>query len=81
MKKCQIVKCPNYSQKTSGDYCRWCGYPILRSRPIKRRRMDRQAKIEAEQAAKEAKKQATSAERLGRDFMITEKRNPNFTGK
>lgn len=61
-----MVKYPNYSRKTSGDYCQWYGYSILSSRPMKHRRVDRQAKIEAEQTAKEAKRQAASAERLGR---------------
>ena len=24
-----MVRCPNCGQKTEGDYCRWCGYPVL----------------------------------------------------
>lgn len=24
-----MVRCPNCGQKTGGDYCRWCGYPVL----------------------------------------------------
>jgi hypothetical protein len=24
-----VVRCPNCGQKTEGDYCRWCGYPVL----------------------------------------------------
>lgn len=55
-----MVRCPSCGQKTSGDYCQWCCYPILRGRLIKRRRADRQTKIEAERAAKETKKQAVS---------------------
>jgi len=25
-----MAKCSNCGQKTSGDYCQWCNYPILR---------------------------------------------------
>jgi Zn finger protein HypA/HybF involved in hydrogenase expression len=28
-----MVRCPNCGQKTSGDYCQWCNYPILRGSP------------------------------------------------
>jgi len=24
-----MVRCPNCGQTTSGDYCQWCGYPVL----------------------------------------------------
>ncbi len=24
------MKCPNCGQKTGGDYCQWCNYPILK---------------------------------------------------
>ena len=30
-----MVRCPNCGQKTSGDYCQWCNYPILKGGPIR----------------------------------------------
>jgi hypothetical protein len=27
--------CPNCGQETGGDYCRWCGYPVIQDEPDK----------------------------------------------
>jgi MFS family permease len=24
-----MVRCPNCGRRTEGDYCQWCGYPVL----------------------------------------------------
>ena len=49
-----MVRCPNCSQKTKGDFCQWCGYPIMRGRPVRgqgaKRKAEEKAKKEAERA-------------------------------
>ena len=30
-----MVRCPNCGQQTSGDYCQWCNYPILKGDPTR----------------------------------------------
>ena len=65
-----MVRCPNCGQKTSGDHCQCCKYPILNSRPtrleetLKRQRMkaERRAKEQAKQDAEEARKAKKAAE-------------------
>ena len=63
-----MVRCPNCGQKTTGDYCQWCKYPIPKGRPtrhrrpIRRRKIQKQAEKETELAAKEqANKEAEEA--------------------
>ena len=59
-----MARCPNCGQKTSGGYCQWCKYPIFRSRPARRRKAEKQAKKEAELAAREkAKREAEEAQK------------------
>jgi len=59
-----MARCPNCGQKTRGDYCQWCNYPILRVRPIRRRKAEEQARKEAEIAAKEkARREAEEAKK------------------
>ncbi len=59
-----MVRCPNCGQKTRGNYCQWCNYPILRRGPVRRRKAEEQAKKEAELAAKEkTKREAEEAKR------------------
>ncbi len=53
-----MVRCPNCGQKTSGDYCQWCKYPILRRSPARRRMAKKRAKKEAELATREKTKGA-----------------------
>ena len=71
-----MVRCPNCGRSTSGDYCQWCNYPILKRR-VKRRqkakatdlaarekaRQDALDAKKAKQAEEEAKKQADLAAR------------------
>ncbi len=49
-----MVRCPNCGQKTKGDFCQWCGYPIMRGRPVRgqgaKRKAEEKAKKEAERA-------------------------------
>ena len=60
-----MVRCPNCGQKTTGGDCQWCKYPILRGRrkeAKKAEEAEKQAKKEAELAAKEqAKREAEEA--------------------
>lgn len=59
-----MVRCPNCGQKTSGDYCQYCNYPILRARRIRHRRAKKLAENEAELAAREkAKREAEEVEK------------------
>jgi flagellar biosynthesis GTPase FlhF len=61
--------CPNCGQETTGDFCKWCGYPIMKGNLVRRQRVNREAKKakgktegEAELAAKEkAKREARKA--------------------
>ena len=54
-----MVTCPNCGQKTSGDYCHLCNYPILRGSKVRHRKLKRQAKKQARLEAKEkAKREA-----------------------
>ena len=49
-----MVRCPNCGRKTySGDYCQWCGHPVLRHSLRRGREVEKKAKKEAEQQAKE----------------------------
>jgi len=52
-----MVRCPNCGQETKGDFCQWCGYPVMRGRLVRGQRAERaakeKAKREAELAAKE----------------------------
>ena len=55
-----MVRCRNCGQKTEGDYCQWCGYPIVRYGFRRRRKLEKEAVKEAEarREAKEAKERA-----------------------
>jgi len=48
-----MIRCPNCGQKTSGEYCQWCKYPILRGGKIKQKTAEKPAKKEANRAATE----------------------------
>ncbi len=51
-----MAKCPNCGQKTRGDYCQYCNYPILRGRRVRPRRIEKRAgKLAQKQAELEAK--------------------------
>ncbi len=56
-----MVRCPNCGQKTSGDYCQWCKYPILKGKPTRRRKTQKQQRKEAERLAKEQAKRGAEA--------------------
>jgi len=59
-----MARCPNCGQKTRGDYCQWCNYPILKGHPVRRRKAKRLAKKQAELEAKEkAKREAEEAKK------------------
>ncbi|MFC1988196.1 hypothetical protein ACFLVH_06665, partial [Chloroflexota bacterium] len=58
-----MVKCPNCGQKTSGDYCHCCKYPIIEGKSRGLRKAEKQAEIVAQELVKkqaevEAKEQA-----------------------
>ena len=65
-----MVRCPNCGQNTSGDYCEWCNYPILKRR-VKRRQKakaaDLAAREKARQDAIDAKKAKQAEERAGKE--------------
>ena len=51
-----MIKCPNCGRRTTGDSCQWCSYPILKGRPIRRRKTPKlAAKEETKRKAKEAR--------------------------
>ncbi len=50
-----MVRCPNCGQKTSGDYCHCCKYPILKGKPTRAWKAEKLAKKQAEIEAREAK--------------------------
>ncbi len=61
-----MAKCPLCGQKSSGNYCQWCKYPILRGRPIRRRKTRRRAEEEARPVAKgEARRKVEEAQKGG----------------
>ena len=44
-----MPKCPNCGQRTDGDFCQWCGYPIIGDNSVRQT----QAKKETERVAEE----------------------------
>lgn len=48
--------CSNCGQETSGNFCQWCGYPLMGSRPVKK-----QAQREAKEAKEQTQKEAEAA--------------------
>ena len=48
-----MVKCPNCGQQTSGDYCQYCNFPILRRRRVRHVKSRKQSKKEADLVTKE----------------------------
>ena len=59
----KMIRCPNCGQKTSGDNCQWCNYPIVRRRPVILRLRKAQKARKAKEAEKQAKKEALIAAR------------------
>ncbi|MDD5038173.1 MAG: hypothetical protein PHN78_02510, partial [Dehalococcoidales bacterium] len=56
-----MIRCPNCGRRTSGDYCQWCKYPVLRGKSTHIGSQG-QAKTQAVQSAKEqAKREAEAA--------------------
>jgi len=73
-----MARCPNCGQKTRGDYCQWCNYPILKGRPTRRRKAEKRAKREAELEAKEkAKREAEEARKAKAAYHPDQKQNPD----
>ena len=71
-----MAKCPNCGQKTGGDFCKWCGYPLRRSRASRKeaegakfvREAEKEAKkVSEEKARKEAKQAKQEAIRAKRE--------------
>ena len=63
-----MVKCPNCGQKTCGDSCQWCKYPLITHRfPWQVRRepqpnkLAEQAELKAEQIIKDAREKAAES--------------------
>ena len=59
-----MVRCSNCGQETTGDFCQWCGYPVMRGGPIRRQKAKKEAKEAKEKAKREAKE---SKERIKRE--------------
>jgi len=89
-----MVRCPNCGQKASGDYCECCKYPILRASSAKRREAqrraeearkareaDKQAKKEAELAAKEKAKREAEEARKAREADKQAKKEAELAAK
>jgi ATPase subunit of ABC transporter with duplicated ATPase domains len=55
-----MSKCPNCGQNSEGDFCQWCGYPILSDSQIDKERAKREAQEakKAKEAERQAKKKA-----------------------
>ncbi len=68
-----MVRCPNCGRRTSGDYCQWCNYPILRGSRRRRqktgetREQAKQEAIEARRAKAAEKKAKQEAEKAARE--------------
>lgn len=45
-----MAKCPNCGQETSGDYCQWCKYPVIKDIPEGRRKVEKAVGKEADEA-------------------------------
>jgi len=61
------VRCPNCGQKTSGDYCQWCNYPLPRRRPTRRRKFEKLVAKEFKLAAREEAKRKAEEARQARE--------------
>ncbi|MFC2057186.1 hypothetical protein ACFLTO_06460 [Chloroflexota bacterium] len=46
-----MIRCPNCGQKTIGEHCQWCKYPIPKGRPASPKEAHKQAEREARLAA------------------------------
>ena len=40
-----MAKCPNCGQETTGDYCQWCKYPMVKDVPEKPTKAEKRAKV------------------------------------
>ena len=58
-----MAKCPNCGQKTKGDFCQWCGYPLKRGRPVIALKRKTMKAKEAELGAKKAEEAEIKAKR------------------
>ncbi|MBM2825752.1 MAG: hypothetical protein HW402_1416, partial [Dehalococcoidales bacterium] len=47
-----MAQCPNCGQETKGDFCEWCGYPLVKGRPARKAGLGERTKQEAETARK-----------------------------
>jgi hypothetical protein len=61
-----MVRCPNCGQKTSGDYCHCCKYPLLKGKPTRERKAEKLAKKQAEIDARKKARQETKEARKAR---------------
>jgi hypothetical protein len=48
--------CPNCGQETTDDFCQWCGYPLMKGRPVRRQKAKKEAEEKVKREAEEAKK-------------------------
>ena len=57
----RMVKCPNCGQRSIGTDCQWCGYPLMKGRPLRGKEAELILEItntEAHQIIREAKEKA-----------------------
>lgn len=67
-----MIRCPNCGQRTSGDFCQWCHYPLAKSKTPVQPRVKRRPEIKEEKRARaaqrlaevEEEKKARAAQRL-----------------
>ena len=57
-----MVKCSNCGRKTKGDFCQWCGYPLMRGRPVRKQNTKKEAELAAKEKAKREAEEAKKAE-------------------
>ena len=76
-----MVRCHNCGQKTEGDYCQWYGYPIVRHGLSRRRKPEKEATKEAEEAKREALEAKEKASREAEEAKIAREAEARATRK
>jgi len=76
------MECPNCGQKTAGDFCQWCGYPIMKGKPVRKQKekkaAESAAKEKAKRVAEEEAKRAEERTKKGAEGILTEQYERNW---
>ena len=79
-----MPKCPNCGQRTKGDFCQWCGYPIMKGDSAAKK-AEKEAKEREKREADEARKAKEAARKAEREAKQAakerEKREADEAGK